>query len=772
MKTITRETYLNRIIELNGTPDIKIITGIRRSGKSKLMQAYIAYLKNNFEDINIIFIDFMDLAFEEIKEYHALHSYVEAHYQEGKTNYLFVDEVQMCPKFELAINSLYAKSKYDIYITGSNAFLLSADLATLFTGRYIEIHVFPFSFQEYCQYYDDIHDIDRLFEEYTVRGGLSGSYAYRTEKDRTNYIKEVYETIVTRDLVQKYALPDTLVLQRLSEFLMDNISNLTSPNKVSQLMTANHTVTNHVTVGKYIKYLCNAFIFYDVKKVKAARKATEDAKRRTEEIMESRHKLLLSVSHDIKAPLSSIIGYLELMHIDSNSKDDMRMISSMKNSSEHILSLLTNLLNFSRLDQGKETPILSDFSIVKLCDELSEMFSPLAENKHLSFIYINNIEDNIHIKSDALKLKQILSNLLSNAIKYTNEGNVRFDVSKDESNMIFRISDEGIGIPQNKLEDIFKPFNRIDNKESLIEGNGFGLFVVKGLVELLDGDIIATSELGKGSDFMVKIPVKFVTPENVTLDKTIDIDIMKSHISRNILVVDDDNTLLSVIESMLKKLNINCDICHSSIDFDRYCNVIECYDFILTDREMGAFNGLDVLKKVKDIDPCKKVILMTARSEYNKDVALSKGFDGYIRKPFSIKDLAESFNIETSIIHNGNGGSKYKDDFPELCSMFENDDNSIENILRSFVETSADNLLLFNEIISEDDFDKAVNLCHKMYPIFVQLNQKDSAAFLFKMDSLRGKDKTTFPEWKQESITFMNAADDFINYLSERYDIE
>ena len=214
MKTITRTKYLDRIIELNGTPDIKIITGIRRSGKSKLMQAYIAYLKSNFENINIIFIDFMDLAYEEIKEYHALHAYVEEHYQEGKTNYLFVDEVQMCPNF---------------------------DLATLFTGRYIEIHVFPFSFQEYCQYYDDISDKDMLFDEYAIKGGLAGSYAYRTEKDRTNYIKLVYETIITRDLVQKYALPDTLVLQRLSDFLMDNISNLTSPNKVNDNISVQET---------------------------------------------------------------------------------------------------------------------------------------------------------------------------------------------------------------------------------------------------------------------------------------------------------------------------------------------------------------------------------------------------------------------------------------------------------------------------------------------------------------------------------------------------
>ena len=266
MKTIVRERYLERIKALKDTPDIKIITGIRRSGKSNLMQVYISYLTSEFEDVNIIFIDFMDLEFEEIKEYHALHKYVEDRYDKEKQNYLFVDEVQLCPNFELAINSLYSKNKYDIYVTGSNAFLLSADLATLFTGRYIEIHMFPFSFKEYCEYYSDQADKDKLFEEYFIKGGLAGSYAYNTDLDRTTYIKEVYETIVNRDLVQKYNLPDTQVLRQLSEFLMDNISNLTSPNRVSDILTANEVLTNHVTIGKYIKYLCNAFIFYDIKR--------------------------------------------------------------------------------------------------------------------------------------------------------------------------------------------------------------------------------------------------------------------------------------------------------------------------------------------------------------------------------------------------------------------------------------------------------------------------------------------------------------------------
>ena len=248
------------------TPDIKVIIGVRRAGKSELLKSFIRFLKESEPKSNIIYVDLMDLENESLKEYHSLYTFIMGRYQEGVKNYVMVDEVSLCENFELAINSLYNKKKFDIYITGSNAFLLSSDLATLFTGRCFEIHVFPFSFQEYCQYYDDVSDKDKLFDDYAIKGGLAGSYAYRTEKDRTNYIKEVYETIVTRDLVQKYALPDTLVLQRLSEFLMDNISNLTSPNKVSQLLTANETPTNHVTVGKYIKYLCNAFVFYDIKR--------------------------------------------------------------------------------------------------------------------------------------------------------------------------------------------------------------------------------------------------------------------------------------------------------------------------------------------------------------------------------------------------------------------------------------------------------------------------------------------------------------------------
>ena len=266
MNYIERKQYLDRIIDLEGTPDIKIITGMRRSGKSELMKAYIRYLRENRSNANIIFIDFFDLSFEHLKEYRALHDYIRNEYDTDKTNYVFIDEVQLCDKFELAINSLHASHQYDIYLTGSNAFLLGTDLATLFTGRFIEIHMLPFSFAEYCQYNSDRKDTAELFEEYFLRGGLAGSYEYKTDNDRTRYIKEVYTTILTRDLVARYHISDTETLEHIAEFMMDNISNLTSPSNISDILNANSISTNHKTVGNYIKYLCDAYVFYNVKR--------------------------------------------------------------------------------------------------------------------------------------------------------------------------------------------------------------------------------------------------------------------------------------------------------------------------------------------------------------------------------------------------------------------------------------------------------------------------------------------------------------------------
>ena len=265
MKLIKRLSYLDRLRNVRGTPDIKIIVGVRRGGKSKLLESFKEMLSSE-DGVNIIYIDLSELANESLLEYHALNDYVLSHTKDGVENVLIIDEVQECKGFERTINSLQNSGKYDIYLTGSNAFLLSSDLATLFTGRQIEIPVYPFSFAEFLSYHSGEVDREAMLDRYLIEGGLAGSYVYRTESDRVSYIREVFETILTRDLVQKFKLAEPTVLRHLAEYLMDNMANLTSPYRASVQLAQNKVSTNHVTASNYIDHLRNAFLFHAVKR--------------------------------------------------------------------------------------------------------------------------------------------------------------------------------------------------------------------------------------------------------------------------------------------------------------------------------------------------------------------------------------------------------------------------------------------------------------------------------------------------------------------------
>ena len=265
MKLIERTQYLDKLKNVVGTPDIKVITGIRRSGKSKLMDAFMDWVKKTDAQANVIQINFNLFEFNELKTASALHSFVEGSYQAGKNNFLFIDEVQLCEGFETVINSFHASEKYDIYISGSNAFLLSSDLATLFTGRVFEVKVFPFSFFEYQKYFSH-SDTDEAFDSFVKEGGMAGSFVYKTAGEKYSYIREVFDTLITRDIVQKYKIKNETLLSKLNDFLLDNISTEVSVRKIADTLTSNAEKTNDKTIGFYLAYLCNAFAFYKVRR--------------------------------------------------------------------------------------------------------------------------------------------------------------------------------------------------------------------------------------------------------------------------------------------------------------------------------------------------------------------------------------------------------------------------------------------------------------------------------------------------------------------------
>ena len=228
MRLIPRNSYMEKIINVIGTPDIKVITGVRRCGKSKLLESFKKYIDENIQDANIIHINFNLPEFEELLTFRALYEHINSLYKENMQNFVLIDEVQMCEDFEKAINGLHASEKYDIYITGSNAFLLSSDLATLFTGRTFEIKVFPFSFKEYVRYFD-LSDRYEALSSYIKEGGMAGSYLYKDPEEKYDYIADVFDTLIVRDISMNEKI-------------------------------------HHTTVGSYMQYLCNAFAFYKIRR--------------------------------------------------------------------------------------------------------------------------------------------------------------------------------------------------------------------------------------------------------------------------------------------------------------------------------------------------------------------------------------------------------------------------------------------------------------------------------------------------------------------------
>lgn len=278
MKLIKRDYYLNKLLAVKNIPDIKVITGVRRSGKSKLMDAFIDLISGD-DRANIVRIKLNLKKFENLLDADKLYDYIENQYVESKTNYLFIDEIQLCEGFERIINSIYEEEIYDIYLTGSNAFLLSSDLATLFGGRVYEINLYPFSFDEYLMYYPS-DDIDEAFDSYVKKGGMAGAYLYKTEEDARKYVNGIYRTTITKDIVKKFKIENEDLLIMIGNYLMDNVGNQTSIRNVASKLTSGTYKTNDKTVGAYMNYFCRSFLFYPIQRydIKGKRYLESDKK--------------------------------------------------------------------------------------------------------------------------------------------------------------------------------------------------------------------------------------------------------------------------------------------------------------------------------------------------------------------------------------------------------------------------------------------------------------------------------------------------------------
>ena len=259
---IERNEYLDVLKRFKDKDLIKVITGIRRCGKSTLFEIYKEYLlENGVDNSQIISINLEDLKYSFIENYMDLYNYINDNLKSDKKNYLFIDEVQIIKYFEKAVDSIYLNKNVDIYITGSNANLLSSELATLLSGRYIEVKMLPLSFKEYKSA-TNIEDNEELYKKYISFGSFPYILNFDNEDDASLYISNLYNDLIIKDIMTRKGISDEAMLKSVATFALDNISNLVSSNNIANTMTSNGRPINVKTVEKYLEAFTEAFLLY------------------------------------------------------------------------------------------------------------------------------------------------------------------------------------------------------------------------------------------------------------------------------------------------------------------------------------------------------------------------------------------------------------------------------------------------------------------------------------------------------------------------------
>ena len=551
----------------------------------------------------------------------------------------------------------------------------------------------------------------------------------------------------------------------LTEFYNETTQITQKGMRESELLTQ-RIFTFAIFIGALSLFLLIIIILFIVSDLNKGRKARFDLaaeKQLTETLMNSRHKLLLSVSHDIKTPLSSIMGYMQMWDNNTKAQQETQQLKSAQNSAQHILNLLSNLLEFSRLEQNNAVLHNSRFNLNELLREVIQMFQPLADEKKLTIKQELLPEDPFYVETDFTVLKQILNNIISNAIKYTFEGTVTVRSIYDDNKLIFVITDTGIGMTQHELNEIYKPFSRSE-AQFASEGSGFGMYVTKGLIQALSGEIKVESEKEKGTRVTIYLPLHPDTSFEKNPNTNHEILPLKD--IRNILIFEDDLSLGKMIKTFLSQNNYHVELCNDYKNIDDCISRVSDFDIVFTDMDMIKVDGHEILDKIRKVNPEIPVWLMTANDDYIAQKAMLRGFNGLIEKPIQLQRLSEILAVKTTSQTNENNLAQQ---FPTLSAMMGEDEESIRDILATFVKSARQDIADLSRMTATSDFKQAQQLCHRMHPFITQIGGGDVCDILIKMDNLRGKDETVYPHWKTELSESIRQIKSYIDKIEKEH---
>lgn len=491
-----------------------------------------------------------------------------------------------------------------------------------------------------------------------------------------------------------------------------------------------------------IAFVFGAIFIRDMLRKQRYRMQLEASNAKINELLRIREKMMYAISHDIKSPLNSILGYIELMNPHAASQETALYLDNMKQSGQHVLQLVTNLLDYHKLESKKWVLKELNYNLFDLLKNITNSFTPIAKEKGLRCNCKNVIPEGFVCYGDPFVLRQIISNLLSNAIKFTFSGQITTLAKLSEHNDMwqfdFSVIDTGIGISEAQKKLIFKEFGQLkEDGTELIEGSGLGLVITKSLIEELGGTLHLKSEKGTGSIFSFTIPLKKEIDEKMDRDVSSLAQFDLSGVS--VLVIDDDELQLQMTEEML--LQKRADVTTTSHP-ENVLNMLasKLFDLLFIDIQMPDINGFELVSRIREsaVENSKTIpiIALSAKSDVEESDMQHSGFTAFLAKPFSMSQLFDSIaavlNLEHKVVQ-----PEMKNNTPTIRNLIEyvkEDVDASREIIVSFAQNSEKEIHLLREQIEQHRWADAAKTAHKMLPLIKMIGDDEAVFVLSKLE--------------------------------------
>ena len=524
------------------------------------------------------------------------------------------------------------------------------------------------------------------------------------------------------------------------EIIINSIKN--NSLKEKSLKKVNDIVTASAIIGLILTLFFSILIVSDYSKSQLYKKKLEIANFKTKNLLKSREQLISTVSHDLKTPLSTIVGYSELLgNSDINTKQSY-FVKNIKNSSEYITQLVQDLLDFSQIEAGKITIEKVPFLLPEIIDEVAKSIQTVYKQKDIDLII--NVDDKLHtrIVGDPFRLKQILSNIIGNAYKFTEKGFIKISAyaTNNDEFFVLSIQDSGIGIEKENQKLVFEEFAQAnENIEKKYGGTGLGLSICQKIISILGGSLNLESTFGKGSTFEIQLPLLFDYSQNPTIE--VEKPIVTNTPKQTFIVIDDDINLLNLTSGVLKQEK------HQVLSFNSATKALETiqntpFDFVITDIQMPEMDGFMFLEKLKS-ESCstyknQPVIALTGRTDLDASVYAEAGFTTVLQKPYSPKKLLETIHLilEHDTLPYADINKEEEANTSKLYSLetlkdfLGNDEQELKEVLKSFIQNSSENLAALEVSVHERNTTEVNSIAHRIAPMFKQIQAHEIGEIL------------------------------------------